>query len=93
MVSRLRTILLASLVLALFSSAFARDWHVRLRAPVVTAVTDELPLAAVGNSLYRAQEGVHGALKGLTGVEVDYFYVWLHVGNASIPVDPLYFSK
>ena len=93
MSSRLRTILLASLALALFSSAFAKDLHLRLNIRLVTAVTDKLPLAPVGNKLYEAQEGVHAAITGFTGVKIDHFYVWLHVGNTSIPIDPLYFSK
>ncbi|MBX3144385.1 MAG: hypothetical protein KF813_11545 [Trueperaceae bacterium] len=90
---RLLSILLAGLVLALFSNAFAKDWHVRVNAPLVTAITDELPLAGLGDGLYQAQEGAHGAITALTGVKIDHFYVWVHVGKTSIPVDPLYFSK
>lgn len=93
MVTRLRTILLAGLVLALFSSAFGRDWHLRLNVPLVTQITDTLPLAPLGNALYDAQEGVHAAVAGSTGIALDYFYIWIHVGELSIPVDPIYFSK
>lgn len=90
---RLRTILLAGFILALFPNAFAKDWHIRVNAPLVAAVTDRLPLAGAGDRLYQAQEGAHAAVTALTGVEVDHFYVWVHVGKTSIPVDPLYFSK
>lgn len=90
---RLRTILSATVALALVSGAFAGDWHLRLRLPVVEAVTDRLPTARLGDPLYRLQEGVHEVVTRTTGVSVPHNYLWLHFGKTSIPIDPIRFSK
>lgn len=91
--SRLRTILLATVALALLSGAFAGDLHLRLRLPVVEAVTNKLPTARLGDPLHALQEKVHEVVTSATGVAVPHNYVWLHLGQTSIPVDPITFSK
>lgn len=93
MTFRPRTILCLLVLLALTSSAFAGDWHLRLRLPVITTVTDSLPLAGLGDSLYGTQEGVHETTTSLTGISVPHSYIWLHLGNTSIPIDPINFSR
>lgn len=91
--SRLRPILLATVVLALFSAAFAGDWHLRLRLPVVEAITDQLPTARLGDRLHDLQESVHETVTRSTGIRVPHSYLWLHIGKTSIPIDPINFSK
>ena len=91
--SRLRTILIATLALAFLGSAMAGDWHLRLRLPVVEAVTDRLPTSRLGGRLHRAQERVHEVVTRTTGVRVPHSYLWLHLGKTSIPIDPINFSK
>lgn len=90
---RLRTILFATSAMALIGGAFAGDLHLRLRLPVVEAVTDRLPTAGLGGPLHDLQERVHHVVTATTGVAVPHDYVWLHVGKTSIPVDPIKFSK
>ncbi|HZJ09450.1 MAG TPA: hypothetical protein VFD39_07140 [Trueperaceae bacterium] len=93
MTFRPRTILCFMVVLALAGSAFAGDWHLRLRLPIVTTVTDELPLADPGDQLYDTQESVHRTITKTTGVRVPHSYIWLHIGRFSVPVDPINFSR
>jgi hypothetical protein len=90
---RLRTILATTVTLALLGGAFAGNWHLRLRAPVLEAVTDRLPTARMGAPLFELQEGVHGLITAATGVSVPHDYLWLHIGKTSIPIDPIRFSK
>lgn len=89
----LRTVLVITTILALMGVASARGFHLRIFAPVITQITDRLPVGGVGDSLYDAQEGVHETVTRLTGVRVPHDYVWLHVGKLSVPIDPINFSR
>lgn len=93
MTSRLLKLLSLMAVLALASSALAGDWHLRLRLPIITSVTDTLPLADRGDELHELQESVHRTVTRTTGIRVPHSYIWLHVGRISIPVDPINFSR
>lgn len=93
MTFRPRTILCFMVMLALAGSALAGDWHLRLRLPIVTAVTDKLPLADPSKQLHDAQERIHTTITRTTGIRVPHSYIWLHLGRFSVPVDPINFSR
>jgi len=93
MTPRPGTILCFMALLALAGSALAGDWHLRLRLPVVTSLTDSLPLADRGDELHEAQERIHQTVTEATGLSVPHSYIWLHIGRIAIPVDPINFSR
>lgn len=90
---RLRTAIILTAILAVATAGLANGLSLRLTAPVVTKVTDRLLPSNLGQDLYDLQEGAHAAVTALTGVAVPHDYIWIHVGEHSIPVDPINFSK
>ncbi len=47
-----------------------------------------LPLELVGELAFELQEGTHASIRSLDVAEVNYYYVWLCLGEDCIPVDP-----
>lgn len=90
---QLRVLVILTAALAMASSASARDFHLFLNVPIVTAVTDRLPLGGIGDGLHAAQESVHEVVGRLTGVRLPHDYLWLHLGRTRVPIDPINFSR
>lgn len=90
---RLRTALILTAVLAMATAGLANGLSLRLKLPVVTKVTDRLLPSSLGPDLYDLQEGLHAAVTVLTGVAVPHDYIWIHLGEHSVPIDPINFSK
>ena len=47
-----------------------------------------LPLELVGKLAFELQEGTHASIRSLDVAEVNYYYIWLCLGEDCIPVDP-----
>lgn len=47
-----------------------------------------LPLEVVGKLAFELQEGTHASIRSLNVAEVNYYYIWLCLGEDCIPVDP-----
>lgn len=47
-----------------------------------------LPAELVGELAFELQEGTHASIRSLNVAEVDYYYIWLCLGEDCIPVDP-----
>ena len=47
-----------------------------------------LPLEVVGELAFKLQEGTHASIRSLNVAEVNYYYIWLCLGEDCIPVDP-----
>ncbi len=93
MARRLRTVFILAAVLAMGTAGLANGFSLKLKLPVVTNVTDKLLPSNLGQNLYDLQEGAHTAITALTGVAVPHDYIWIHLGEHAIPVDPINFSK
>lgn len=47
-----------------------------------------LPLELVGEIAFKLQEGTHASIRSLNVAEVNYYYIWVCMGEDCIPVDP-----
>lgn len=56
-------------------------------------VTRFLPIDVLGKALFELQEGTHARITDVTGAELDYFYIWVCLGEQCLPVDPFTFSS
>ena len=89
----LKTLMLA-LGLAFGSAALAGgDKEVSITAPILNPVTNPLPINAAGTAAKNAQEGVHGAVTGTTGVVIPHYYVNVGVNGQTVPVDPFTINR
>ena len=48
-----------------------------------------VPVALIGDAAFELQEGTHASIRSLGIAELDYYYIWLCLGRACIPVDPV----
>lgn len=47
------------------------------------------PLGTIGQATYEVQEAVHSTVTGLTGIELEYSYIWVEAdGVPVLAVDP-----
>lgn len=87
---------LGLLVALSFGSAEHRsdqDISVTVSTPLTDNIAEKAQLGKLGKRLFNLQEGAHQQLKETTGVEVDYFYLNLCLGDACLPVDPFTFGR
>ena len=66
----------------------SEDMYVTIENETLEGVASTIGYGALGDTLYATQEGVHDSLTGLTGVTVDYWYLWLCMGSECAPFDP-----
>lgn len=47
-----------------------------------------LPVKLVGELAFDLQEGTHRSIRHVGVAELNYYYIWLCLGDSCIPVDP-----
>lgn len=83
----LRLLFISSLSLSSF--VLANDVYVRVNSPLTQPLTQVLPIAETGKSLYDTQEGVHATITETTGEEIEHDYIHGCVDDECVPVDPV----
>ena len=68
------------------------DVYLIVRGQIIEDATSILPVGLVGELAFDLQEGTHENIADVSGAEVDYYYIWVCLADACIPVDPFRFS-
>ena len=69
------------------------DVYLIVRGQVIEDATSMLPVGLIGKLAFDLQEGTHKSITDVSGAEVDYYYIWVCLADACIPVDPFRVSK
>lgn len=69
------------------------DVYIMIGGQVVENVTSILPVDLIGELAFELQEGTHESITDISGAELDYYYIWVCLADACIPVDPIRFSR
>ena len=69
------------------------DVYLIVRGQVIEDATSMLPAGLIGKLAFDLQEGTHKSITDVSGAEVDHYYIWVCLGDACIPVDPVRFSR
>lgn len=64
------------------------DVYIVFKGQHFSDVASFLPLELVGQLAFELQEGTHASVRHVGVAEVDYYYIWLCLEDACIPVDP-----
>jgi len=88
----------AAVVAALLSSAAAdyhedQDVYINVKHPALGGAAKALPIQALGNVAFVAQEGAHQFVRATSGVGIDHYYIWLCIDGQCVPVDPYTINK
>ena len=69
------------------------DVYLMIGGQVVEDATSILPIGLVGEIAFDLQEGTHERIRDVSGARVNYYYIWVCLADACIPVDPVRFSR
>ena len=69
------------------------DVYIVMKGWVFEDATSILPVELIGELAFDLQEGTHESITDVSGAELDYYYIWVCLADACIPVDPFRFSN
>ena len=69
------------------------DMYIMINGWVIDDVTSILPHKLISELAFDLQEGTHESITDVSGAEIDHYYIWVCLGDACIPVDPVRFSR
>ena len=69
------------------------DVYIVMKGWVFEDATSILPVELIGELAFELQEGTHENITDVSGAELDYYYIWVCLEDACIPVDPFRVSE
>jgi hypothetical protein len=69
-----------------------KDVYLVFRGFIFKRVTSLLPLDVIGEVAFELQKGTHEAIRDVSQVEIDHYYIWVCLEDECIPVDPFSYS-
>ena len=69
------------------------DVYIMIGGQVIEDATSVLPVDLIGELAFELQEGTHENITDASGAEIDYYYIWVCLADACIPVDPFRVSS
>lgn len=69
------------------------DIYLIVGGQIIEDATSILPVDLIGELAFDLQEGTHESITDVSGAELDYYYIWVCLADACIPVDPFRFDN